>query len=77
MRSEKAIRRAIEEIGCEVRGRCPNDPFYAACEPDVVIETLRWVLEETARIQIETDEAVFEVDENGIMTVAIHFTTTD
>jgi len=77
MRSKEAIKRAIAEINEKVSGNCPNDPFYCACEPDAVEETLQWVLEETDHIRIQTDEGVFTVNRDGTVKVDLYFTTTD
>jgi len=77
MRSIEVIKKAIEEINEKVTGCCPNDPFYAPCEPNIVIEALEWVLEETDTIRMQTDEGVFTVDRDGTVKVELYFTTTD
>jgi len=77
MRSEEAIKRAIEEIDDKVRGSCPYDPFYAACEPEAVVEALLWVLGETDTIEIETDEGDFTVGRDGAVKADLFFTDED
>jgi len=72
MRSEEVIKKAIEEINEKVIGCCPNDPFYAPCEPNIAIETLEWVLEETDTIRMQTDEGVFTVDRDGTVKVELY-----
>jgi len=77
MRSREAIEKAIKEISEKVKGCCPNDPFYAACHPEIAVETLQWVLEKAETIMLQTDEGVFKVLGDGEVEVELYFTTTD
>jgi len=77
MRSKEAIERAIKEIDDKVKGNCPNDPFFYACEPDAVAEALEWVLEKRDIIRMETDEGEFFIGKDGKVKVESYFETTD